>query len=72
MPLSCLLEKNFKIRAISLKHNVVTDEGAQLLVQALVNNEYIVRLNLEMNPLRHSILEDIEKHTSANQMKVTN
>ena len=55
-----------------MKHNVVTDEGAQLLVQALVNNEYIVRLNLEMNPLRHSILEDIEKHTSANQMKVTN
>ena len=53
-----------------MRHNVVTDEGAQLLVQAIGNNEYITKLQLDMNPLRHSILLDLEKHTSANLQKV--
>ena len=42
---------------------MVTDEGAQVLVQAIVNNSFITKVHLDMNPLRHSILEDIERHT---------
>lgn len=59
----CLFEENYKIRVINLRHNVVTDEGAKLIVQAIVNNSYITKIHLDMNPLRHSILEDIDKHT---------
>jgi len=46
------------------------DEGAQLLAQAVVNNEFITRLLCDMNPIRHSILTDIESHTKLNQQKV--
>ena len=49
---------------------MITDEGAQLLAQALVNNEYITKLHCDMNPIRHSILADIEQHTKQNQQKV--
>lgn len=69
-PFVDLFEQNFKIRTINLRHNVVTDEGAQLLVQAIGNNEYITKLQLDMNPLRISLLNDLEKHTSANLQKV--
>jgi len=69
-PFISLFEQNFKIRTINLRHNVVTDEGAQLLSQAIVNNAYITRLQLDMNPFRHSILIDLEKHTNANLAKV--
>lgn len=31
-PLTNLFEQNFKIRCINLRHNMITDEGAQLLV----------------------------------------
>ena len=53
-----------------MRHNVITDEGAQLFVQAIVNNAFITKLLLEMNPIRHSILSDIEKHTAMNLHKV--
>ena len=66
-PFVDLFEQNLKIRTLNLRHNVITDEGAQLLAQALVNNEYITKLLCDMNPIRHSILEDIEHHTKQNQ-----
>lgn len=69
-PFVLLFEQNIKIRTINLRHNVIADEGAQMLLQAIVNNAYITKLLLEMNPVRHSILGDIEKHTSINQHKV--
>ena len=71
MPFIELLEENVKIRHINLRHNVITDEGAKLLVQAIVNNEYVTKLLLDMNPIRHSILADIEKHTTKNMLKVS-
>lgn len=71
VPFTRLFEENFKIRSINLRHNLITDEGAQLLVQSVVNNVYITKLQLEMNPLRHSVIVDIEKHTAQNQLKVS-
>ena len=59
-PFVDLFEENLKIRSINLRHNVITDEGAQLLAQAVVNNAYITKLLCDMNPIRHSILADIE------------
>ena len=69
-PFVQLFEKNVKLRNLNLKNNIITDEGASLLVQAIINNEYITKFSLEFNPLRHSVLADIEKHTRANQLKV--
>lgn len=40
------------------------------MVQALINNEFITKLLMDMNPVRHSMLGDIEKHTTANLQKV--
>ena len=71
-PFVDLFEQNLKIRTLNLRHNVITDEGAQILAQALVNNEYITKLQCDMNPIRHSILADIEHHTKQNQLKVNN
>lgn len=59
-PFIDLFEQNLKVRTLNLRHNVITDEGAQLLAQALVNNEYITKFLCDMNPIRHSILTDIE------------
>ena len=70
-PFIDLFEQNLKVRTLNLRHNVITDEGAKLLVQAIVNNEYVTKLLLDMNPIRHSILADIEKHTTKNMLKVS-
>ena len=59
-PFVDLFEQNLKIRTLNLRHNVITDEGAQLLAQSLVNNEFITKFLCDMNPIRHSILADIE------------
>ena len=66
-PFVDLFEQNLKIRSLNLRHNVITDEGGQLLAQAVVNNEFITKLICDMNPIRHSILADIEQHTRQNQ-----
>ena len=71
-PFVNLFEQNMKVRSINLRHNVITDEGAQLLAQAVVNNEFITKLLIDMNPVRFSILADIDKHTRENQQKVNN
>lgn len=55
---------------MNLRHNVITDEGAKLLLQAIVNNEYITKFLIDMNPIRLSIITEIEKHTSLNMQKV--
>lgn len=52
-PFVNLFEQNYKIRTLNLRNNVITDEGAKQLVLALVNNSYIIKLQLEMNPFKH-------------------
>lgn len=52
-PLAELFEQNFKIRSLNLKNNIVTDEGASLLLQTIGNNQFICKVNLDMNPVRH-------------------
>ena len=69
-PFINLFESNFKIRGINLRHNIITDEGATLLLQGVINNEFITKFLLDMNPIRHSILADIETHTLKNLHKV--
>ena len=69
-PFVNLFESNFKIRGINLRHNIITDEGAQILLQGVINNEFITKFLLDMNPIRHSILADIETHTLRNLHKV--
>ena len=69
-PLAELFVSNFKIRTMNLRHNLITDEGGQLLLQSAINNEYITKFHLDMNPVRHSILADIEAHTLRNLHKV--
>lgn len=65
-----MFEQNFKIRTLNLRNNVITDEGAQTLAQAVVNNQFITKLLCDMNPIRHSIITDIENHTKLNLQKV--
>ena len=72
VPFVDLFEQNFKVRSINMRHNVITDEGAQLLAQAVVNNEFITKLLVDMNPVRFSILADMDRHTQENQQKVNN
>ena len=69
-PFAELFEQNFKIRTLNLRHNVITDEGGLLLSQALVNNEFITRILIDMNPMRHSMIADMEQHCAQNQLKV--
>ena len=66
MPFVELFERNVKLRTINLRHNVITDEGGTQIVQAIINNEFITKLLIDMNPIRHSIIVDIEKHTNKN------
>lgn len=70
-PLVDLFEQNFKIRSLNLKNNIVTDDGAQLLLQTIGNNKFICKVNLDLNPVRHQILNDINKYTASNLTKVT-
>ena len=65
-PFAELFEQNFKIRTLNLRHNVITDEGGLLLSQALINNEFITRILIDMNPMRHSIIADMEQHSAQN------
>ena len=65
-PFAELFEQNFKIRTLNLRHNVITDEGGLLLSQALINNEFITRILIDMNPIRHSIIADMEQHSAQN------
>ena len=65
-PFAKLFEENFKIRTLNLRHNVISDEGGLLLSQALVNNEFITRILIDMNPMRHSIIADMEQHSAQN------
>ena len=69
-PFAELFEQNFKIRTLNLRHNVISDEGGLLLSQALVNNEFITRILIDMNPMRHSMIADMEQHSAQNQLKV--
>ena len=70
-PLSDLFLENVKIRSLNLKNNMITDEGAQVLLQTIGNNKFICKVNMEMNPIRQQLLIDIQKYTAENQTKVT-
>ena len=69
-PLIRLLGLNHKIRSLNLKGNTIGDDGAQDLLGQLMSNEYITRVNLDLNPFRHAILTDIDAHCRTNVMKV--
>ena len=70
-PFADLFEKNFKIRSLNLRNNVINDEGAKLLLHAIVRNDYICKFSVDLNPINHKIINEIEKHTKENQLKVS-
>lgn len=69
-PLIRLLGFNHKIRSLNLKGNAITDEGAAELLGSIMSNEYITKVNLDLNPFRHAIVKDIEAQCRANITKV--
>ena len=60
-----------KIRSLNLRNNVINDEGAKLLLHAIVRNDYICKFSVDLNPINHKIINEIEKHTKENQLKVS-
>ena len=70
-PFADFFEKNFKIRSLNLRNNVINDEGAKLLLHAMVRNIKICKFNVDLNPINHKIINEIEKHTKENQLKVS-
>ena len=59
-PLTKLIGINHKIRSINLKGNSITDEGGIELLGSVNANEFITKINLDLNPFRHGIIKDIE------------
>ena len=47
LPFGKLLASNYKIRVLNLKHNHITDEGAEELLEQVINNEYVTKVNLD-------------------------
>jgi hypothetical protein len=48
---------------------MINDVDAQALFAGLLQNNYLVKLNLEANPIKHSIFRDCEAQTKANLQK---
>jgi len=58
-PFIKLIGSNYKLRCLNLKDNDVRDCAAAELLGALMANKYVTKLNLDLNPIRHQIKQDI-------------
>jgi hypothetical protein len=52
---------------LNLRDNIIRDKGADELINALKTNTNIIRLSLELNPVKHVIFKEIEALTKRNQ-----
>lgn len=55
---------------LNLRDNIIRDEAANQIVNALSLNSNIVRLNFDLNPVKHVIFKDIETLTTRNQNNI--
>ena len=60
-PLVNLIQAKYRLRALNLANNGIEDEGAQALLAALQMNPYIIRFKMDLNPIRHSLIKQIEE-----------
>jgi Ran GTPase-activating protein (RanGAP) involved in mRNA processing and transport len=51
-PLCELIAAKYKVRALNLSNNGITDQGAQDLFNAIQNNPYLIKFKMELNPTR--------------------
>lgn len=66
-----LMSSKIKLRHLNLKDNTIQDDAASEMLAALVHhNNYITRLNIDYNPVRHQLLRDIDAQTKLNVLKV--
>ena len=52
---------------LNLRDNIIRDKAADELINALKSNTHIIRLSLDLNPVKHVVLIEIEALTKRNQ-----
>jgi hypothetical protein len=55
---------------LNLRDNIIRDDGANQIVNALTLNNNIIKLNFDLNPVKHAVFKDIETLTTKNQNKI--
>jgi hypothetical protein len=62
-----LIKKNGKyFKILNLRDNLLRDQMCEEIVNALKFNTYIVKCNLDLNPVKHVVLKEIETLTKRN------
>jgi hypothetical protein len=68
--LSTLLRSTYKLRILNLRDNMIHDEEGQSLFTSMLTNSYLTKLNMELNPIKHSLFREFETITKQNALKV--
>ncbi len=65
-----LLANKFKLKALILSNNGIQDEGARALMAAIQVNPYLTKFKLDLNPVRNSLVKEIENLIAINLNKI--
>ena len=61
-----MTETQTKLGSINLRDNLIRDEAADLISIALKQNLTIVKFHIDMNPVKHSIVKEMEQSVKRN------
>jgi len=61
-----MTETQTKLGSINLRDNLIRDEPADLICIALKQNLTIVKFHIDMNPVKHSIVKEMEQSVKRN------
>lgn len=61
-----MTEANTKLGCINLRDNLIRDEPADLISIALKQNLTITKFHIDMNPVKHSIVKEMEQSVKRN------
>ena len=61
-----MTETQTKLGSINLRDNLIRDEAADLISIALKQNLTIVKFLIDMNPVKHSIVKEMEQSVKRN------
>ena len=64
-----MLKRNRGLKEINLKGNTITDNAAQLIIEGLISNNIIKKVNLKMNPISYKYRLEITNILSTHAQK---
>ena len=64
--IAAIINQKYKLRSINLSNNGITDEGARDILAAIQVNPYLVKIRIDLNPIRTHLLREIENIANQN------